>query len=203
MKLFHGKENQPEMFTRTKDHVFSAFLEITEDDSDIASYSIGVATYPEGDDVLSHINYKLNAVTNFIRVNWTSTKTSSLVNGQKYYITVKSANTAGLLSIVSSPPLIFDNESPLVPHVLDGWGRQDVQYHPFPNIYRMHWPRVTDVTGIEDTKVCLSSTTDESKCDLHSIVKNFLSCDVLHIHKYRSSIRDALLRFAASKGQGW
>ena len=170
-KVYHGKENEPIMYARVKDHLFTAFLEITEDISDIISYSVGVSTFPEGDDVISFTKYEMNIVANIIRVNWTSTNVKTLINGRKYYITVKSTNAAGLFLIASSLPLIFDNEPPVVSHVFDGWATQDSQYHPFLHIYRMHWQGVTDNSGIKETVVCLGSTVDENECDLHPKVK--------------------------------
>ena len=169
VKLYHGKENEQIMYTRTKDYLFSAFFEITEDISDIVSYSVGVSTFPEGDDIISITMYETNVSAN-IRVNWTSANVKTLKNGRKYYITVKSTNAAGLFLIVSSSPLVFDNEPPLVSHVFDGWGIHDSQYHPFSNIYRMHWHAVTDISEIERVEVCLSSILDGNECNLHSKV---------------------------------
>ena len=171
VKLYHGLENQQIVYSRTKNHQFMAFLEINEDISDIVSYSVGVSTFPEGDDIISFAKYKINVVANVIRVNWTSANSQPLVNGRKYYITVKGTNAAGLFSITSSPALIFDNEPPLVSHVFDGWGTQDSQYHPFPNIYRMHWQGISDFSGIEKIEVCLSSIRDENECNLYPKVK--------------------------------
>ncbi len=170
-KLYHGKESEQITYTRTEEYKFTAFFEIIEDISDIVSYSVGVSTFPEGDDIVSFTKYELSVVANVIRVNWTSANAISLINGRKYYITVKSTNAAGLFFIASSPPLVFDNEPPLVSHILDGWGNQDSQYHPFPNIYRMHWQGVSDISGIEEIEVCLSSTQDENQCNLNSKVK--------------------------------
>ena len=170
-KLYHGRENEKIMYSRKEDYLFTAFFEITEDISDIASYCVGVSTFPEGDDITSFIMYEITVVANVIRVNWTSTNSQSLVNGRKYYITVKATNAAGLFSITSSPPLIFDNEAPLLSHIFDGWGVQDSQYHPFANIYRVHWIGVSDISGIEEIQVCLSSTRDEDACNLSPKVK--------------------------------
>ncbi|CAB3984857.1 DNA double-strand break repair Rad50 ATPase, partial [Paramuricea clavata] len=152
VKLYHGKENEQIMYTRAKDYLFTAFFEITEDISDIVSYSVGVSTFPEGDDLVSFTKYGINVVANIICVNWTLADTKTLINGRKYYITVKSTNAAGLFLINSSPPLVFDNEPPLVSLVFDGWGIQDSQYHPFPNIYRMHWQGVSDISGMRKLK---------------------------------------------------
>ena len=167
VKLYHGKESEQIMYTRAKDYLFTAFFEITEDISDIVSYSVGVSTFPEGDDIVSFTKYEINVVANVIRVNWTLADAKTLINGRKYYITVKSTNGAGLFLIDSSPPLVFDNEPPLVSPVFDGWGIQDSRYHPFPNIYRMHWQGVSDISGIEEVEVCLSSILDENECNLH------------------------------------
>ena len=172
IKLHHGHENEPIVYTRTKNHLFTAFFQISEDISNIASYSVSVSTFPEGDDILSFAKYKTNATANSIRVNWTSAITKALVNGRKYYVTVKSTNAAGLFVIGSSLPLIFDNEPPLVSHVFDGWALQDSQFHPFPNIYRIHWQGVTHVSEIKETVVCLTSTmNDNDECNLHPKVK--------------------------------
>ena len=171
VKLHHGNEGQPIRYTSSQNHVFSAYFEMTEDVSDIAQYSLGVSTYPEGDDVVPFVSLQPDVVSNVIRVNWTSTATTTLVNGRKYYITIKGTNSAGLFIVATSLPLIFDNEAPLVTHVLDGWGTQDAQYHSFPSIYRMHWRGVTDVSGIEKIKVCLSSVQDPNVCDIHPLVK--------------------------------
>ena len=171
VKLHHGNESQPIRYTSTQNHVFSAYFEMTEDVSVIARYSLGVSTYPEGDDVIPFVSIQPDVVANVIRVNWNSTTTTTLVNGRKYYITVKGANSAGLFIVATSLPLVFDNEAPLVAHVLDGWGTQDAQYHSFPSIYRMHWRGVTDVSGTEEIKVCLSSTQDHKHCDIHPLVK--------------------------------
>jgi hypothetical protein len=167
----HGNEDQPIRYTRVQNHVFSAYFEMTEDVSDIAFYSLGVSTYPEGDDLIPFVTVQPDVVSNAIRVNWTSTTRTTLVNGWKYYITVKGTNSAGLFVIATSLPLIFDNEAPLVRHVLDGWGTQDAQYHSFPSIYRMHWQGVTDVSGIEEVKVCLSSVKTSDICDIHPLVE--------------------------------
>ena len=165
-------KNEPIVYTRTKNHLFTAFFQISEDISNIASYSVSVSTFPEGDDILSFAKYKTNATANSIRVNWTSAITKALVNGRKYYVTVKSTNAAGLFVIGSSLPLIFDNEPPLVSHVFDGWALQDSQFHPFPNIYRIHWQGVTHVSEIKETVVCLTSTmNDNDECNLHPKVK--------------------------------
>ena len=170
-KLYHGMERSPILYTRTQDHLFTAFFEITEDISDIISYSVGVSTFPEGDDIISFLKYETNLVANIIRVNWTATNVKTLIDGRKYYVTVKSTNTAGLFLVSSSAPLIFDNTPPLASHVFDGWGIQDSQYHPFPNIYRMQWKEVSDISGIEETAVCLSSTQNKSNCNLHPMVE--------------------------------
>ena len=180
VKLHHGKlGKQPASgsqtslikYTRTRNHVFSAYFEMIEDMSDITSYSLGVSTYPEGDDLIPFVSIQPDVVSNIIRVNWTSTTTTTLKNNLKYYITVKGTNSAGLFAVATSPPLVFDNEAPLVTHVLDGWGTQDAQYHSFPNIFRMHWRGVSDVSGIEEIKVCLSSTKDPNICDIHPLLK--------------------------------
>ena len=171
VKLHHGNEGQPIKYTSSHNHVFSAYFEMTEDVSGIVQYSLGVSSYPEGDDVIQFASHQPNIVSNVIRVNWTSTTTTSLVNGRKYYITVKGTNSAGLFIVATSLPLVFDDEAPLVTHVLDGWGTQDAQYHSFPSIYRMHWRGVTDVSGIEEIKVCLSFTQNPNICDIHPLVK--------------------------------
>ena len=170
-KLYHGKENEQIVYSRTEDHLFTAFFEVTEDISEIVSYSIGVSTFPEGDDILPFSKYEINVVATIIRVNWTSENATTLLNGRKYYITLKSTNAAGLFLITSSPPLTFDNRPPSVSHILDGWGTQDSKYHPFSHIYRMHWIGVTDTSGIDEIEVCLSSTRDEKECNLHPKVK--------------------------------
>ena len=172
-KLYHGKENKrlPIMYTRTQDYLFTVFIEITEDISDIVSYSVGVSTFPEGNDITSFLKYETNFGGNIIRVNWTATNVETLRDGQKYYVTVKSTNAAGLFSISSSEPLIFDYTPPSVSHVSDGWGIQDSQYHSFSNIYRIHWKQVWDISGIEEIAVCLSSTQNKSNCNLHPKVK--------------------------------
>ena len=171
VKLHHGNEGQPIRYTSSQNHVFSAYFEMTEDVSDIVQYSLGVSSYPEGDDVLPFASHQPDVVSNVIRVNWTSTTTTSLANGRKYYIAVKGTNSAGLFIVATSLPLVFDDEAPLVTHVLDGWGTQDAQYHSFPSIYRMHWRGVTDVSGIEEIKVCLSSNQNPNICDIHPLVK--------------------------------
>jgi hypothetical protein len=171
VNLHHGNEGQPIRYTSSQNHVFSAYFEMTEDVSDIARYSLGVSTYPEGDDVIPSVTIQPDVVSNAIRVNWTSTTTTTLVNGRKYYITVKGTNSAGLFIVATSTSLVFDNEAPLVTHVLDGWGTQDAQYHSFPSIYRMHWRGVTDISGVEETKVCLSSVQDPNVCDIHPLAK--------------------------------
>ena len=170
-KLYHGMENEQLMYTRTENHLFTAFFEITEDISEIVSYSIGVSTFAEGDDIIPFTKYEINVVATNIRVNWTSEAEKTLVNGRKYYITLRSTNAAGLFHITSSHPLIFDNQPPSVSHVLDGWTNQDSQYHPFHHIYRMHWLGVTDTSGIDEIEVCLSSTEDENDCNLHPRTK--------------------------------
>ena len=170
-KLYHGKENEPIVYTRTKDYIFKAFLEISEDISNVVSYSVGVSTFPGGNDFISFKKYETNVTAIIIRVNWTSTNAKTLVNGRKYYVTVKATNAAGLFSIASSPPLIFDSEPPSVSKVLDGWGIQDSQYHPFSNIYRIHWQKIIDISGIEEIVACLSSTRNQKECDLHPKVK--------------------------------
>ena len=167
VKLYHGRENEQIAYTQVEDYVFTAFFEITEDISTIISYSIGVSTFPEGDDVIPFAEYKLSFPANIMYVNWTSMNSKKLMNGRKYYITLKSTNAAKIFLIASSPPLIFDNEPPSVSHVFDGWEIQDSQYHPFPSIYRVHWQRITDITGIQEISVCLSSTKNENKCNLH------------------------------------
>ena len=171
VKLHHGNEGQPIRYTSSQNYVFSAYFEMTEDVSDIVQYSLGVSSYPEGDDVIPFASHQPDVVSNVIRVNWTSTTTTSLVNGRKYYIAVKGTNSAGLFIVATSLPLVFDDEAPLVTHVLDGWGTQDAQYHSFPSIYRMHWRGVTDVSGIEEVKVCLSSNQNPNICDIHPLVK--------------------------------
>ena len=170
-KLYHGKENVQIMYTRTENYLFTAFFEITEDISEIVSYSIGVSTFAEGDDIIPFTKYEIDVVATNIRVNWTSDAEKTLVNERKYYITLKSKNAAGLFLITSSIPLVFDNQPPSVSHVLDGWTIQDSQYHPFSHIYRMHWLGVTDTSGIDEIQVCLSSTEDENDCSLHPKVK--------------------------------
>ena len=170
-KLYHGKEGLPTVYTRTKNHLFTAFFEITEDISDIVSYSVAVSTFPEGDDIIYFTKYETNLAANIIRVNWTSKNFETLLSGRKYYITIRSTNAAGLFLIASSPPLIMDNKPPLVSHLLDGWGIQDSQYHPFPDIYRIHWQQIIDISGIEEIVACLSSTRNKNECDLHPKVK--------------------------------
>ena len=171
IKLYHGQENEPIVYTRTKDYLFTAFFQISEDISNIVSYSVSVSTFPEGDDILSFTKYETNATATIISVNWTSATTTTLLNRRKYYVTVKSTNAAGLFVIASSLPLVFDNEPPLVFHVFDGWVAQDSQFHPFPNIYRLHWQRVTHVSEIEETVVCLTSTLKDTECNIHPKVK--------------------------------
>ena len=56
-------------------------------------------------------------------------------------------------------------------HVFDGWEIQDSQYHPFPNIYRIHWQKITDISGIEEIVGCLSSIRAVNECNLHPKVK--------------------------------
>ena len=170
-KLHHGLENKQIMYSHTKDYLFTAFFEISEDVSDIVSYSVGVSTFPEGADIIPFTKYEINVVANVVRVNWTSSNSQTLANGRTYYITVKGTNAAGLFRITSSPPLIFDIEPPLVSRVFDGWGIRDSRYHQFPNIYRMHWQGVSDVSGIEEIEVCLSSTRSENECNLNPKVK--------------------------------
>ena len=167
VQLHHGNEKQPMMFTRTKDHLFTAFLEIQEDVSDIITYSVGVGSYPGGGDILPLVSYAPGIQFSVLRVNWTASATITLVNRRKYYITVKGTNSAGLFIVIASEPLIFDDEKPSVSHVFDGWGTQDTQYHSLPTIYRMHWGRVTEFSGIKETKVCLSSSQNENNCDIH------------------------------------
>ena len=171
LKLHHGQEKEPIAYTRTKDHLFTAFIQISEDISSIVSYSVSVSTFPEGDDILSFTKYETNDTTNIIRVNWTSTNTKTLENGRQYYVTVKSTNAAGLFVLASSLPLIFDNEPPLVSHVFDGWAIQDSKFHQFSNIYRIHWQRFTPVSEIEETEACLTSTLGDQKCNIHPKVK--------------------------------
>lgn len=171
VKLHHGNDGQPIMYTRTQNHVFSAYFEMTEDVSDIVRYSLGVSSYPEGDDVIPFASHEPDVVSNAIRVNWTSAVSTTLINGHNYYISVKGWNSAGLFIVATSSPLVFDNETPLVAHVLDGWGTQDAQYHSFPTIFRMHWRGVTDISGIDEIKVCLSSTQNSNNCDLYPLVK--------------------------------
>jgi hypothetical protein len=171
VKLYHGKEYEQIGYTRTKLYVFTGFFEITEDISEVVSYSVGVSTFPEGDDIISFTKYELNGKFNIISVNWTSAKATTLINGGKYYITAKTTNAAGLFFIASSPALIFDNDPPLISHVFDGWGIQDSRYHPFPNIYRMHWQGITDISGIDGIEVCLGSTQNGNDCNLHPKVK--------------------------------
>ena len=170
-KLYHGKENEPVVYSRTKNHLFTAFFEIMEDISNIVNFSVGVSTFPEGDDIISFTKYRTDLVTNIIRVNWTAPNLTTLTYGGKYYITVKSTNAAGLLFIASSLPLIFDNESPLASRVFDGWVIQDSRYHSFLNIYRIHWQKIIDISAIEETVVCLASKLDHNQCDLHAKVK--------------------------------
>ena len=170
-KLYHGLENESIFYTCSKDHLFKAFFEISEDVSSIVTYSVGVSTFPGGNDVISFTKYETNVTADIIRVNWISANAKTLVNGREYYITVKSTNAAGLFLVASSPPLIFDNEPPLVSQFFDGWGIQDSQYHPFSNIYRIHWLKIIDISGIEKIVACLSSTRDINECDLHPKVK--------------------------------
>jgi hypothetical protein len=166
-KVYHGRENDEILYTRTKDYLFTAFFEILEDITEIISYSVGVSTFPGGDDVLPFTMYQLTRNSNIVSVNWTSAKVQTLNIGRKYYITVKSTNAANLFSISSSSPLIFDNEPPLVFHVFDGWGSPDSHYHPFTNIYRVHWQGISDISGVERIEACLSSTQDENQCNIH------------------------------------
>ena len=171
MKIYHGNEDQPIRYTRVQNHVFSAYFEVVEDVSEIARYSLGVSSYPGGDDVLPFTTNEPDILSNVIRVNWTATTAKTLENGRKYYISVKAINSAGLSVVATSLPLIFDMEPPLVAHVLDGWGTQDARYHSFATIFRMHWRRATDVSGIDETKVCLSSSKETDNCDIHPMVK--------------------------------
>lgn len=209
VNIHHGNEGQPIMYTRNKNHTFSAYFEMTEDVSDIASYSLGVSSYPGGDDVIRFASHQPDVVSNVIRVNWTSATMKSLQNGRKYYITVKGVNSAGLFIITTSPPLIFDDEPPIVAHVLDGWSSQDAQYHSFPSIYRMHWQGVMDVSGVDEIKVCLSSTRDPNICDIYPLVKisNTLSSySFTNINLYSGTYCYALLQLkdkAGNLGNFW
>ena len=170
-KLYHGNEGQLIRYTRFQHHVFSAYFEMVEDISDVARYSLGVSSYPGGDDVIPFVTHEPDVTSNVIRVNWTATIVTTLENGRKYYISVKGVNSAGLSVIASSLSLVFDNEAPLVARVLDGWGTQDAQYHSLATIFRMHWQGVTDISGIAETKVCLSSFKETNNCDIHPLAK--------------------------------
>ncbi|XP_028399029.1 uncharacterized protein LOC114522522 [Dendronephthya gigantea] len=170
-KLHHGNEDQPIRYTRVQNHVFSAYFEVVEDVSNVAQYSVGVSSYPGGEDVIPFVTYQPYATLNVIRANWTARTATTLKNGGKYYISVKAVNSAGLTIVATSQPLIFDIDSPLVAHVLDGWGTLDAQYHSLATIFRMHWQGVTDISGISETKVCLSSTKEAYNCDIHPLVK--------------------------------
>ena len=165
--LYHGNEYEPLMFTRTEKHVFIAYVEITEDVSDIITYSVGVGSYPGGNDIIPFVAQVPRFHSGLLRANWTASVAKTLVNERKYYITVKATNSAGLFVVAASGPLVFDDKKPTVRHVLDGWGSQDAQYHSFPTIFRMHWRGIKDASGIMETKVCLSSSRDETNCDIH------------------------------------
>ena len=170
VKLNHGHEHESLMFIRANQHVFTAYIQMTEDVSDIMTYSVGVGSYPGGDDVISLMTYRPRFQSSLLRANWTSSAATTLVNGRRYYITLKGTNSAGLFVVTASEALIFDDKKPTGGHVLDGWGTQDTQYHSFPTIYRVHWRGFADLTSIKETKVCLSSSQNENSCDLHGKV---------------------------------
>ncbi|XP_028399178.1 uncharacterized protein LOC114522645 isoform X2 [Dendronephthya gigantea] len=203
VKLHHGNENQPVRYKRAQNHVFSAYFEMIEDISAVARYSLGVSSYPGGDDVIPFVTHEPNVTSNVIRVNWTATITTTLKNGRKYYISVKAINSAGLLIVASSPPLIFDNKAPLVARVLDGWGTQDARYHSFATIFRMHWQGIEDSSGIDETKVCLSSTKETYNCDIHPLVKipnSLLSYSFTNINLQSGTNCYALLQLKDNAG---
>ena len=168
--IYHGKENSKIKYINTTVYKVEVFFEIVEDVSHIVFYSLGVGSYIGGNDIKSFVNYNNTFLSNRLRFNWTDSESITLMHGMKYYITIKAINAAGLISVLSSNSLLCDTKQPQILNLFDGWKSEDNDLHRFPNIYRMHWRLMTDISGIKETKVCLTSLANNATCDIHPIM---------------------------------
>ena len=171
--IYHGNEHQRIKYIKTIIYAVQAFFEIVEDVSYIVSYSLGVGSYAGGNDIKPFVQYKNTYafLSKRLRINWTDLENITLVHDMKYYITVKATNAAGLISVHSSNSLICDTKEPKILDLFDGWESQDNDLHRFSNIYRMHWRQLPDISGIKETKVCLTtSLMNNATCDIHQMV---------------------------------
>ena len=144
-------------------------------------YKVGVGSYPGADDVVKFQTVNLPFPVSQLRSNWRSSRSYSLENGRKYYISVWATNSAGLFTIASSKALISDWEPPKNGVVLDGWGLADNEYQSYSFVYRVHWYGFSDFSGVDRVYVGLTSTPRSQVCEVSplELVPSDLSYHVL------------------------
>ena len=161
----HGYFGETVEFVNTTVIKFRSYFILEDDLSVITACKIGVGTYSGADDVVKFQTFYLRKHTSTLRANWTSSVPTTLENHRRYFITVLARNSAGLLTIKSSFPILSDFEAPKYGLVMDGWGPSDTEYQSFSSLYRAHWYGFTDFSGIETTYLGLSSKAGGS-CDV-------------------------------------
>ena len=166
MKQQHGHFGETLAVINTPRTTFRAYFEIEDDLSRVATYKVGVGSYPGADDVMRLQLIPLSKPEYSLRANWTAPNLLSLENNRRYFITIWAINNAGLFSIKSSPTLLSDQEPPKGGIVLDGWGSADAQYQSFSTLFSAHWYGFTDLSGVETVLLGLSSKPDSISCDV-------------------------------------
>ncbi|EDO42273.1 predicted protein [Nematostella vectensis] len=165
----HGSAGRPERYVNKNKITFSAYFEIEDDLSKVASYKVSVGSYSGADDVLGPQTVNLPYAQSYIVASWISDAESALENGRKYYITVQAVNKAGLIGSKSSEPLIADFEPPKNVLMMDGWGMTDSQYQSYTSLFRAHWLGLTDFSGVQNISLGLSSMPNAKTCDQHPL----------------------------------
>ncbi|XP_015767122.1 PREDICTED: uncharacterized protein LOC107345883, partial [Acropora digitifera] len=162
----HGHFGEVQEYSNYQFVFFKSYFEIEDDLSKVASYKVGIGSYPGADDVLKFQTVLLSQPVSFLRTNWTAPNLTLMENSRRYYITVWATNRAGLFSIKSSPPLFSDSEAPKDGIVLDGWGLTDAKFQSYSSLYRAHWYGFRDFSGMAAVYLGLSSKPQSSECDV-------------------------------------
>ena len=162
----HGHFGEVQEYNNAQFLFFKSYFEIEDDLSKVASYKVGIGSYPGADDVLKFQTVLLSQPVSLLRTNWTAPNLTLIENSRRYYITVWATNRAGLFSIKSSPPLFSDSETPKDGIVLDGWGLTDAKYQSYSSLYRAHWYGFRDFSGMAAVYLGLSSKPQSSECDV-------------------------------------
>ena len=164
--LQHGHFGETMEFVNTTVIAFRSYFIVEDDLSGIAAYKIGVGTFSGADDVVKFETFTLSEFTSTLRTNWTSNVSTTLENSRSYFITILARNSAGLVTIKSSNPLLSDFEAPKNGFVMDGWGSTDAEVQDILFLFRAHWYGFTDFSGIEAAYLGLSSKVDTISCDV-------------------------------------